>query len=355
MFELLSTRPKSVGLSIACITVAVCLLGPSLFAQPDPKLIAGAEESSSSSTTEAPSEQVCRARVNNTPEKLQECIQQASLWSYLAHFQKISNEHKGADGHGNRDTGTPGYKASVDYVAGLVRQAGYHVTIQQYQYNASEVAGVPQFGTPDQNYVFAHDWLVAQRSGGGTLTASIEPADGSGEGCFANDLAGFVPGRVALLVRGACASGAQVANAEKAGAAAVILYSSGNASPFPVRLTRPAAIPVVSVSYAVGAELLRRYTAENSAAVQFDIRVRPTSGVDYNLIADSPFGDTNHVVVVDAHLDSIFGAGMLDNASGSTTIQPRVFSTLGKPRRAFPEGSRWWFSSLGNLIRTRTC
>jgi len=321
MFELLFPRLKSVGLSIACITVTVCVLGPSLFAQPDPKLIASAQESSSSGVTgSAPSEQACQARVNDTPEKLQECIQQASLWSYLAHFQKISNEHKGADGHGNRDTGTPGYKASVDYVAGLVRQAGYKVTIQQYQYNASEVAGVPQFGTPDQNYVFAHDWLVAQRSGGGRLTASIEPADGSGEGCFANDLAGFVPGRVALLVRGTCSSGAQVANAEKAGAAAVILYSSGNASPFPVRLTRPATIPVVSVSYAVGAELLRRYTAENSAAVQFDIRVRPTSGVDYNLIADSPFGDTNHVVVVDAHLDSIFGAGMLDNASGSTTI-----------------------------------
>ncbi len=54
--------------------------------------------------------------------------------------------------------------------------------------------------------------------------------------------------------------------------------------------------------------------------MHLDIRMRPTSGVDYNLIAESPFGDTNHVVVVDAHLDSIYGAGMLDNASGSTTI-----------------------------------
>ena len=44
------------------------------------------------------------------------------------------------------------------------------------------------------------------------------------------------------------------------------------------------------------------------------------AGADYNLIADSPYGDPNHVVVVDAHLDSIYGPGMLDNASGSTTI-----------------------------------
>ena len=41
---------------------------------------------------------------------------------------------------------------------------------------------------------------------------------------------------------------------------------------------------------------------------------------DYNVIADSKGGDPNHVVVVDAHLDAIYGAGMLDNASGSATI-----------------------------------
>jgi len=41
---------------------------------------------------------------------------------------------------------------------------------------------------------------------------------------------------------------------------------------------------------------------------------------DYNVIADSRGGDPNHVVVVDAHLDAIYGAGMLDNASGSATI-----------------------------------
>jgi putative aminopeptidase FrvX len=41
---------------------------------------------------------------------------------------------------------------------------------------------------------------------------------------------------------------------------------------------------------------------------------------DYNVIADSKGGNTNHTVVIDAHLDAIYGAGMLDNASGSATI-----------------------------------
>jgi hypothetical protein len=142
-------------------------------------------------TEAVPSEQACQTRVNDTPEKLLECIRQSSLWSHLAHFQKISDKHKGSDGHGNRDTGTAGYKASVDYVAKLVRQAGYQVTIQQYQYNASEVTGVPQFGTPDQSYALTRDWLVAQRSGSGTLTAPIQPDGGSGTGCFTGDFATF--------------------------------------------------------------------------------------------------------------------------------------------------------------------
>ena len=321
MFKLVFTRVKCIGLSIACMVVAISVLQSSLLSQTHQRLIANAQGPSGSSVTEAaPSEQVCQTRVNETTEKLLECIQPSALWNHLAHFQKISNQHKGSDGHGNRDTGTAGYKASVDYVAGLMRQAGYHVTVQQYQYNASEVTGVPQFGTPDQSYAFTRDWLVAQRSGGGTLTASIQPANGSGNGCSPADFAGFMPGHIALLERGMCSYDAQVTNAEKAGAAAIILYASGNISPFPLRLTRPAKIPVVSVSNTVGSELLRRYAEANPTTVHLDIQMRRASGVDYNLIAESPFGDTNHVVVVDAHLDSIFGAGMLDNASGSTTI-----------------------------------
>src|ERR1700680_2481924 len=83
MFELVSTRLKCVGLSIACITVAVCVLRPSLLAQPHPGLIASAQQPSSSSMTQAaPSDQACQRRVNDTPEKLLECIQPSALWNY---------------------------------------------------------------------------------------------------------------------------------------------------------------------------------------------------------------------------------------------------------------------------------
>ena len=71
-----------------------------------------------------------RAPVRETPEKLVAAIQSGALWRHLTHFQTIADRHPDAQGHGNRDTGTPGYKASVNYVANLMRRAGYTVTIQ---------------------------------------------------------------------------------------------------------------------------------------------------------------------------------------------------------------------------------
>jgi hypothetical protein len=324
---------KSLGFSITC-AVIFCVLQPVLAAQIGDGLVSGVAQKVIRHA--APSAQSCQTRVNDTPDKLVECVQPSELWQLLAQFQQIANQNPGPDGHGTRDTGTAGYKASVAYVAGLMQKAGYKVTVQSYQYLATEIVGVPQFSTSDENYVLMRDWLVARRSSGGTVNASIQPAGSSDNGCLRSDFAGFIPGNIALLERGACSFDVQVANSQAAGASAVVIYNTpaagqdqlgqfadpgGHSIVSPARLTRQASIPVIGVAaYSVGSELLRRYTSGDAPQIHIDIRMQPKSGVDYNLIAESPFGDPNHTVVVEGHLDSIYGAGMLDNASGSTTI-----------------------------------
>ncbi len=271
----------------------------------------------------APSAQVCQQRVNDTSAKLLECIQQQALWQHLTKFQQISDANPGSDGHGNRNTGTNGYKQSVQYVASLMRQAGYLVTIQTYNYTTAEVTGVPQFQTSAGNYVQQQDWYVARLSGGGTVTAPVQPVPASGNGCSRGDFVAFVPGNIALMPRAQCAYDVQVANATSAGAAGVVLYNTqqnGNGVTLLARLIHPASIPVISASATVGSDLSRLYASGQAPTAHLDIRTQPQSRLDYNLIADSPFGDPNHVVVIEGHLDAIFGAGMLDNASGSTTI-----------------------------------
>jgi hypothetical protein len=83
---------------------------------------------------------------------------------------------------------------------------------------------------------------------------------------------------------------------------------------------------VAFTSFAIGSDLFNQYqqavragTAPPAMSLSIQAIVN-TNADDYNVIAESKGGDPNHVLVIDAHLDAIFGAGMLDNASGSATI-----------------------------------
>jgi Peptidase family M28 len=85
-------------------------------------------------------------------------------------------------------------------------------------------------------------------------------------------------------------------------------------------------IPVAFTSFDIGQNLLTQYrqAVQNATplpvmSISIKAIVKPNQP-DYNVIAESKGGDKNHVLVVDAHLDAIYGAGMLDNASGSATI-----------------------------------
>src|SRR4029079_16836079 len=69
----------------------------------------------------------CAVRVNDTPSKLVECIQQGDLSAHMDNLQAIANANPGPDGHPSRNSGEPGYKASADYVAQVMTDAGYDV------------------------------------------------------------------------------------------------------------------------------------------------------------------------------------------------------------------------------------
>ncbi|HEV2260148.1 MAG TPA: M28 family peptidase [Streptosporangiaceae bacterium] len=278
--------------------------------------------------------------MNDTPSKLLPCITTDDLWNHMQNFQAIADANPGPDGHASRNSGEPGYKASADYVARLMTQAGYDVHIQTYKFDYFAYAAVPTFSEVSPT---AHDYAVTTEfnpgRSTGTANASLQPAGGivipptatpsSASGCTAADFSGFVPGRIALIQRGTCTFSQKVQNAQNAGASGVIIFNEGNpgrTAVFAGSLSSIPTIPVVFTSFAIGNDLLTQYNqavTNNTAlpAMSLTIKgiVKPNTD-DYNVIADSKGGDPNHVVVVDAHLDAIYGAGMLDNASGSATI-----------------------------------
>jgi hypothetical protein len=284
----------------------------------------------------------CNQRVNDTPNRLVPCITTSDLWNHMQAFWTIAQENPGPDGHPSRNAGEPGYKASVDYVAKLMRQAGYTVTLQPYTFPYTAFTGTPSWSEDSpthRTFTLVSDWNAAI-SNGTVSEAQVKPAGGivlpptptpsSASGCSPADFAAGFAGKVALIQRGGCFFGVKVQNAAAAGASGVIIFNEGqpgrtDANYGPLSDAAGAlvfpTIPVAFTSFATGQSLYDEYQAGTPPLVNMSVgAILDPNRTDWNVIAESKGGDPDHVVVVDAHLDAIFGAGMLDNASGSATI-----------------------------------
>jgi len=320
------------------VAIAIALIGATVGIGPVAPTSVGASTITSAQ---------CDAQVNDTPSKLLPCIQQENLWNHMKAFQAIADANPSpADGHSSRNSGEPGYKASVDYVAKVMTEAGYDVTIQTYKFTYFGYTAPPvmrEISPTAHDFALSTEWNPGQSTG--STTADLQPAGGiiipptaessSTSGCTAGDFTGFVAGRVALIQRGGCNFGVKVLNAQGAGATGVIIFNEGNPDRTDVlngSLVDAAGTPIIPIipvsftSFAIGSTLLDEYLQAVGAGtplpkMELGIQaiVQPNAD-DYNVIAESKGGDKNHVLVVDAHLDAIYGAGMLDNASGSTTI-----------------------------------
>ena len=170
-------------------------------------------------------------------------------------------------------------------------------------------------------------------SGTGAVTGSLvpalnliipaTPAPSSAAGCEPADFtpASATEDQIALIQRGTCDFAVKVANAEAAGYDAAIIFNEGqvgrDALLDGVTLGGPANIPVVGLRYADGVALnsaTQAGTVQMAVSTQTLSEVRTTS----NVIANSPGGDPNKVIVVGAHLDSVNeGPGINDNGSGT--------------------------------------
>jgi hypothetical protein len=66
--------------------------------------------------------------------KLLECATLQGVREHQAQFQKIADNNDDQFYPGSRVAGTKGYADSVAYVAGLLRAAGYRVTLVPFQF-----------------------------------------------------------------------------------------------------------------------------------------------------------------------------------------------------------------------------
>ena len=299
----------------------------------------------------------CDSRVNNTIDKLLECVDVEGAREHQAAFQAIAD----ANG-GRRTSGTPGYDASVAYVAERMETAGYDVTVQPFQFNAFIQLGpstLEQTAPAAVTYVEDVDYNLMSQTDPGDATGQVTGVDlaladpaASTSGCEADDFIGFPAGDIALMQRGACAFGLKADNAAAAGAVGAIIFNQGN-SPDRTGLINgtlgndySGGIPVFFATFPLGSEWAT--TAGLELHMIADVLRGETT--TYNVIAESQSGADDNVVVVGAHLDSVgAGPGIQDNGSGSAALL-EVAEQMAKVKPRNKVRFAWWGAEESGLV-----
>ncbi|HEX6020398.1 MAG TPA: M28 family metallopeptidase [Solirubrobacter sp.] len=276
-------------------------------------------------------------------KKLRDGVTVNGILQHERAFQQIANMNGGT-----RSSGTPGYEASVNYVQNRLKQAGYRVTKQEFTFPFFQELSEPvlaQTAPSEKTY----ETVTFTYSGSGDVTAEVKEVNNnvfppteepsSAAGCEPGDFTDM-EGKIALIQRGSCDFAVKVDNAEKAGAAAVIIFNEGQPGREDLiigTLGRPFTIPVVGLTFA-DANALHEQLASGPVTMHVKTETQSEDRQTWNLLADTKKGDADQTVVVGAHLDSVTeGPGINDNGSGSATIleiAEELAEQKTKPRRA---------------------
>jgi Zn-dependent M28 family amino/carboxypeptidase len=236
---------------------------------------------------------------------------------------------------GNRAAGTSGYDRSAEYVAEQLKQAGYLVRFEAFEFPFFEERTAPILavwaldgseeaapGSALRTVSNSGSGVVTGRIGAVNLGLALEAPAASSSGCEIADFQGFERDSIALIRRGTCTFQAKVENAVAAGAVGVIIMNEGTdgrKDAFSGQLSKVVTIPVVGVSYEFGRSLDAK--ARGGVFVRLAIDAvagrRPTR----NVVADTPANGPDSLIIVGAHLDSVpEGPGINDNGSGSAAV-----------------------------------
>lgn len=277
-----------------------------------------------------------------TPEKLPpRAITRAELGEHLAALQRI------ADAHGDtRAAGTPGYDASAAYVAARLRDAGWSVTRQAVPFTFFRLRRA-SLVVAGRRLRRERDFQVLSYSGSGRVSGTLRAA---GDGCSASDFAAMAHGEIALVGKGGCFFRDKAREAERAGARAVLAVegvSSRRGVPSATLGVTGVRIPVVVAS------LRALRGAGNGDTATITVRARSRRARTDNVIAETPGGSADRIVMAGGHLDSVAGGpGINDNGSAIATLIEAAEAIGPRPRGAKVRFAFWAAEELG-LIGSR--
>ena len=265
-----------------------------------------------------------------------------NAFRHLEELQRIADANSG-----NRALGTPGYDASVEYVARTLRDAGYTVETPEFtarSFSAQDVRltvdGAPIAAT-------AIGFSPATPAGGITAPLAVLAQDET-PGCEAADFGGVPAGAVVLVRRGTCPFGVKSANAAAARAAAVLVSNNLDGPLDQATLgDTTGVLPTAGLSKADGDALVGRAGASVNLVLATTIEERASR----NVVAQTTTGNPDNVVMAGAHLDSVpAGPGINDNGSGTAALLETAVRLGGAPAVANAVRFAFWGAEEEGLI-----
>jgi Zn-dependent M28 family amino/carboxypeptidase len=300
---------------------------------------------------------------NNNSQKLRSAVSLAGVREHQAALQAIADAN-----NGTRYAGSPGHVASAQYVYDTMQAAGYDVSFQpfSYQFNGDETPAVLNRISPSpKSFVNRVDFRSMVSSVDGDVTAPLVAVDlvvpspgdnGNTSGCEAADFAGFPAGAIALMQRGTCTFQVKLENAAAAGAVAGVVFNEGNSDArsnlnFGNAGTPSPPIPGVTTTFATGDELRAgRLSGPTGSTVRVKVDRIVATLPTKNVIAETPGGDPDNVVVVGAHLDSVeTGPGINDDGSG-TAVDLEIAEQMAKVKPRNKVRFIWFSAEEAGLL-----
>ena len=281
-----------------------------------------------------------------------------SLDDMMGHLTNL--DAIGQDNSNNRALGTPGGLATRTYLKEVLTDLGYRVWTEPFSLSFFQNLSDPILQYEGQDFsvaTFVYSAPGEVVAAYAVVDVEIPPGpnpNSSTSGCEQSDFQDFPSGNIAVLQRGTCTFGTKVANAEAAGALAVIIFNEGQSGRTDVvegmLEESGSGIPVVGVSFSTGEQLISASNDGGELRVVVDAQM--TEIQTENIFAETETPVSENFVLVGAHMDSVVaGPGINDNGSGSAMLLSMAkWLAENSPSQELSVRFAWWSAEELGLL-----
>ena len=262
-----------------------------------------------------------------------------AIYTHLRKLADIAD----ANNH-TRAEGTPGFDASVDYVAQTLRDNGFDIQTPEFERLGTTRGGNPILTVSGRGYPVDQASLLLTTPPGGLSAKTLRPQKPAG--CSAADYGtAAVTGAIAVVDDAGCSIVDKHDTAVAEGTVGLLVVSApgGNGSPaglFTPGYYRQLKVPVGVIGDDANAALRRTETP-----VRLRLDGKAVMVKSRNVLAQTKTGDTRNVVVVGAHLDSVARSpGINDSGSGVAAVLETAAALGSQPQTTNTVRFAFWGS-----------